>query len=89
MTGVATYKNERAICGLEEYIATCGKMLAEPKNLRLNIIPFPHKSMSGIDNENCKKSDIFLLEQLKKDSNNVGEIIVRPMEVKNVIFSCR
>ncbi len=80
MPGVATYNGERVKCGLEEYHATVGNMLATPKTLRLNIIPFPHKSMAGMDSENCKKADLFLLHQLEKDARNVGEIIVRPNE---------
>ncbi len=87
MPGVATYNNERARCGLEEYRATVGNMLADPKNLRLNIIPFPHKSMADIDSENCKKSDSFLIRQLEKDVNNVGEIIVRPNETAEQLKS--
>lgn len=80
MPGTAASENGRVVCGLKEYRAVYEKMLAGPKTLRVNMIPFPHKSMAGLASENCKKSDTFLLEQLRKDPANVGEIIVRPKE---------
>lgn len=80
MPGVPTYENEPVICGLEEYLETCGKMLANPKKLQLNIISYPERSMADIESENCKKADLFLARQLAKDASNVGEIVVRPGE---------
>ena len=80
LPGEETVDGNRLICGLEEYRETCGKMLANPKKLRVNIIPWPDASMSDPESENCRKSDEFLLRELEKDSSNVGEIMVRPGE---------
>ena len=80
MPETRTFDGSRVICGLEEYRETCGKILANPKSLRVNMIIDPDKSMTEMESENCKKSDAFLVQQLKKDCTNVGEIAVRPDE---------
>lgn len=66
--------------GVAEYKSFITEMLATPKVLRLNAIPFPDKSMADMSTGNLKKSDAFLLSELEKDKTNVGEIIVLPGE---------
>lgn len=64
----------RVICGVEEYRETYSQMLANPKRLHMNMIPYPEKGMD------FQKTDSFILQQLEKEEENVGEIFVYPGE---------
>lgn len=59
---------------LEKYIGEMSTALCNPKKLQLNIIGYPDK------NGDIAKSDAFLAEQLNKNPDNVGEIIVTPTD---------
>lgn len=65
---------------IEDYDKFMGELLGHPKKIRLNIISHPDKTMADKESENIKKSDNFLLGELNKNAENVGEIIVHPEE---------
>ncbi len=64
--------------GAAEYIRDMSAMLGNPKELQLNIIPFPDKSMADPLDDSCDASDAFLKNQLDLLPNSVGEIITVP-----------
>ena len=64
---------------LEKYIEEMSAVLCRPKKLSLNIIGYPD------DKGDIAKSDKFLVEQLNKDSDNVGEIIVTPADTVDTL----
>ena len=59
---------------LEKYIEEMTPVLCNPKKLNLNIIGYPDAK------GDIAKSDAFLVEQLNKNPDNVGEIIVKPSD---------
>lgn len=63
---------------LEKYKKEMSDLLCNPKELRLNIIGYPDATGKPNFTENLKKTDDFLVNELNKDSLNVGEIIVEP-----------
>ncbi len=74
-----------ASCGasigdLDAYKKAMEPMLCNPKELRLNIITFPDRSMADTTTDFLKLSDSFLIQQLEQSSGNVGEIMVLPHE---------
>lgn len=70
---------------LKKYIEEMTPVLCNPKELRANIIPYPDATGKPNFQGNIDKTDAFLLEQLKKDKNNVGEIIVSPMDTAETL----
>lgn len=60
----------------EDYKNFISELLGSPKELRMNLISFPSREMRDETNGMLKASDDFLLNELSKDSKNVGEIIV-------------
>lgn len=65
---------------IEAYQKAMAPMLCNPKELRANIIIFPDKAMANNSNGTCAMSDSFLVRELEKSSDNMGEIIVSPHE---------
>lgn len=63
---------------LEKYIEEMSDILCNPNTLRLNIIGYPDATGKPNFQSNLDKSDAFLVNELNKDSGNVGEIIVSP-----------
>ncbi len=61
--------------GVETYKKVMMPLLGNPKEFKMNIIPYPADFSIDIE-----KSDAFLLNELNKSKNNVGEIIVLPTE---------
>ncbi len=76
---------ERVIGDLESYKEAMMPMLCNPEKLRINMITYPEKSMKSLHSETLQHADAFLVEQLKKDEANVGEILVRPGETAEQI----
>lgn len=66
--------------GLEAYRKMYGRMLANPKTLYMNMIPYPEKSMADLSNGKFYETDLFIIKQLEKDRENVGELFVHPEE---------
>ncbi len=64
---------------LEKYIEEMSLVLCNPKKLRLNIIGYPDAK------GNITKTDEFLIDQLNKDPDNVGEIIVTPTDTVDTL----
>lgn len=78
LPNIAKTLPERSVLDLERYKKEISPVLCNPESLKLNIIPFPDKAMAD-DNSDCmQKCDTFLIEQLNKDKENYGEIIVTP-----------
>ena len=75
---------ERVVCGVEEYRQEMGKLLGSPRELRMNVIGYPVGAMAR-DPELLNRSDDFLCNQLDKDPNCVGEIIVTPEDTEESI----
>lgn len=73
------------VADIEDYRQAMSSMLCNPKELRLNIITFPDCSMSELSTQNLRKSDDFLISQLRKSESNIGEIIVLPTETADDI----
>lgn len=72
---------ECTVADVDAYKSAVMPMLCSPKELRLNIIPYvADVSLADPVSNNLKKSDDFLLSQLKESDSNVGEIIVLPYE---------
>lgn len=69
---------ERVILDIDRYKKEMSPILCDPKELLLNIIAYPDKAMADKTNGVTEKCDRFLVEQLEKDSNSRGEIIVTP-----------
>ena len=65
---------------LENYEEEMRPILCNPKTLRLNIIGYPDGSMDCHTAENLVKSDTFLLQELTKNPENVGELLLAPGE---------
>lgn len=55
-------------------------MLLNPRELRMNLITMPDKTMFDKNNGLIEMSDRFLIEQLETDKLCVGEIMVHPKE---------
>ncbi len=70
---------------LEKYVEEMSTVLCRPKKLRLNIIGYPDATGKPDYHENIAKSDKFLVDQLNKDSDNVGEIIVTPTDTVDTL----
>ncbi|MBQ4528233.1 MAG: amidohydrolase family protein [Clostridia bacterium] len=60
-------------------------ILCNPKELRLNVIPFPEATMRDASSGNLKKSDEFVASLIEKNPENVYEIIVLPNETAEQI----
>lgn len=65
---------------LEKYVEEMSPVLCNPKKLKLNIIGYPDATGKPDYHGNVAKSDKFLIDQLNKDADNVGEIIVTPSD---------
>lgn len=70
----------RVVGKWERYQEEMSRILNFPKELRINNIPYPDASMKTLTEDTFRKSDAFLLDDLKKDPNMVGEILVHPGE---------
>ncbi len=57
------------------------------REISANVIPFPSKKVISNDKNYLKIADDFLFSELKKDSNNVGELLVMPNESREHILS--
>ena len=57
------------------------------REISANIIPYPSKKVISNDKDYLKIADDFLFSELKKDSNNVGELLVMPNENREHILS--
>ena len=68
------------ILDFDTYQAEMQPLLCNPKQLRLNVIPFPFKAMADLSAGWLEKSDHFLTTQLDKDPSLVGQIIVHPKQ---------
>lgn len=64
--------------GVEDYVRDTAPMLQNPRELALNIITFPDPSMADCSSNSKSLSDTFLISQLEKSPQSVGEIIVTP-----------
>jgi len=64
---------------LEKYIEEMSPVLCNPKKLSLNIIGYPDAK------GDIAKADEFLVNQLNKDGDNVGEIIIRPTDTVDTL----
>ena len=69
-------KYDNNIATSEDYKNFISELLGSPKELRMNLISFPSRGMRDESNGMLKASDDFLVNELSKDSKNVGEIIV-------------
>ncbi len=72
------YEAEKA--DSEDYEIFFSSMFKHREKFRLNLFAYPDKALSDLNGEPLKKSDDFLVEELNKNSSNVGEIIVLPGE---------
>ena len=57
------------------------------REISANVIPFPSKKVISNDKNYLKIADDFLYNELQKDSNNVGELLVLPNESTDSILS--
>ena len=76
----AVTDGKRVVCEIEDYKREMGPVLCNPKVLRTNIITHPDASMADLSTGNYKKADDFLIRQLNKEPQCVGEIIVFPSQ---------
>ena len=82
----ATGSNSTIIADIADYKKAMMPMLCNPKELRLNIIPYVADiSLADSSCGNLRKSDAFLISQLDLSDNNIGEIIVLPEETSDDI----
>lgn len=77
-------ERERVVCGGEEYRRELMEILGNPRELRLNVIGYPVGAMAR-DPELLKGSDEFLLDQLDRNPDFVGEILVTPQDTEESI----
>lgn len=63
-----------------EYRQEMSPLLCNPRELRMNHIPFPSAAMADFYGSAIQASDRMLLEELNSDSGSVGELIVHPNE---------
>ncbi len=70
---------------LEKYVEEMSPVLCNPKKLRLNIIGYPDATGKPDYNDNIEKSDKFLVGELNKDTDNVGEILVTPTDTVDTL----
>lgn len=70
----------RVVGKWERYKEEMSRILNFPRELRINNIPYPDASMKDLKEDTFQKSDAFLFDDLRKDPNMVGEILVHPME---------
>lgn len=72
--------NERLIADFKTYFNGISPLVCNPKKFRLNIIPYPDKTLAIEGGEYLKSYDDFIVSELKKNPDNVGEIMVTPGE---------
>lgn len=78
--------NSTIIADIADYKKAMMPMLCNPKELKLNIIPYVADiSLADSSCGNLRKSDAFLISQLDLSDNNIGEIIVLPEETSDDI----
>ena len=77
-------ESERVVCGVEEYRAELSQLLGSHRQLRLNIIGYPERTMST-DRPLLLRSDDFLLTQLQNHADCVGEILITPEDTEESI----
>lgn len=68
-----------------EYRQEMSPLLCNPRELRMNHIPFPSAAMADFYGSAIQASDRMLLEELNSDSGSVGELIVHPNETADQI----
>lgn len=66
--------------GGNEYRQDMAPLLCDPRELRMNHIPFPNPLMADVKGPAIPASDRMLLEELEADPGSVGEIIVHPSD---------
>jgi len=71
---------DKKTVGVEDYKKAMTTLLGNPRGLKMNIIPYPADMSFDI-----KKSDEFLVNELNKSGENVGEIVVMPDETADGI----
>ena len=64
----------------ETYRKDMGPLLCDPKVIKINTIPMPNKTMGDPTQETLAKMDAYVLTQLEKDPDSVGEVMVYPGE---------
>ena len=74
----AVTDGKRVVYEIEDYKKEMSPVLCNPKVLRTNIITHPNSSLADLSAGNYKKADEFLIKQLNKEPQCVGEIIVFP-----------
>ncbi len=71
--------------GMTEYLDEVAPLLSNPKTLFVNLIPFPDYDMKNLHGKYYKGFDAFLVDELTKHENTVGEIMVHPDETADDI----
>lgn len=66
--------------GVQEHGQFFYDLLPGIKDLRLNLIPYPDRHLKGDAGERLMQTDRLLTDELSKNRNNVGEIVVLPGE---------
>lgn len=80
-----SHHGERSVATTEAYRRAMLPMLCHPRELRLNIIPYPDRTLRDADGKNLAAYDAFLVSELEKDPTSVGEIIILPHETEEQI----
>ena len=70
--------DESLVLDIDKYKKEMSPLLCTPKSLTLNIIAYPDKKMGDANSDCLRKCDEFIVGQLIKSPDCVGEIIVTP-----------
>ncbi len=82
MMPALTGNSQRLVRGWEEYQKEMSLLLCNPRQLRINAISYPDAAMADRHNGLIEKSDAFLIGELNKSDDNVGELVVHPAETE-------
>ena len=73
---------DRLIGGWDRYKEEMSVVLCNPRQLRINAVSYPDGKMANRDSGLIEKSDAFLIGELNRCADNVGEIVVHPQETE-------
>ena len=68
---------DNLVCDPEKYQMEMAQLLGNPRQLRLNMIPYPDRSMAEKGSGVLQDSDGFIRTQLETFPQHVAEIMVR------------
>ncbi len=80
-----SYEGARCVADAETYRNAMRPMLSNPREIRLNVIPYPDRSMRDPNGKTLAASDRFTISVLENDPTSVGEILVLPRETEEEI----